>query len=262
MAKEIFNRYENKYLLNYDQYIEINNIVSEYMVKDAYNKDDSTYLISNIYFDTEDDHLIRTSLQKPKYKEKIRMRAYGPTNDDDFVYLEIKKKFDGIVNKRRTKLKLKEANEFIMNGKLEKIEDYMNVQVVREIEYFLKMNKVIPKVYLSYERLAYFAKDDDDLRLTIDREIRADRKNLSLNYVNVGNKLLDDKLYLMEIKSASAMPLWLTHTLSKNKIYPTSFSKYGKEYKDYLLSKTEENFFTNYRLELNEARGGLYGYSY
>ncbi len=229
------------------------------MDKDKFNENDKTYLISNIYYDTLDDNLIRSSLQKPKYKEKIRLRSYGPKTDEDFVFLEIKKKFNGLVNKRRTKLKLREANEFIKNGTIT-LQDYMNPQVVKEIEYFLKLNKVVPKLYLSYERLAYFAKNDNDLRLTIDRNIRTDRKNLSLNYMNFGKEILEDGYYLMEIKSSKAMPLWLTDCLSKNEIFPTSFSKYGEEYKSYL--EENQRSYRKINLPINIYGGEIYGYNY
>lgn len=261
MAKEIFNRYEKKYLLNYDQYIAITKIVAEHMIKDQYNKDDKKYLISNIYYDTCDDHLIRTSLQKPKYKEKIRIRSYGPTSDDEFVYLEIKKKYNKLVNKRRTKLTLKEAKDLIEFNDIE-LKDYMNPQVVKEIKHFLTLYKVIPKVYLSYERLAFFAKDDDDLRLTIDTNIRSDRSQLSLNVANSGDTLLDEGKFLMEIKSSKAMPIWLVRALSENKIYSNSFSKYGKDYKNYLESHEKNVRTAKYSVDMDNLKGERYGFTY
>ncbi len=259
MAIEIFNRYEKKYMLNQAQYDEVNKVLAEYMDKDKFNENDKKYLISNIYYDTNDDHLIRESLQKPIYKEKIRLRSYGPKTDDDFVFLEIKKKFDGLVNKRRTKLTLGEAKDFIKYGKIE-IKDYMNVQVVNELKYLLQMYKLEPKVYLSYERLAYFAKEDNDLRITIDTNIRTERNNISLNEMNIGNVLLEEGQYLMEIKSAKAMPMWLVKTLSDNEIFATSFSKYGTEYKNYLKTNPRGKIVA---YEFNdEYRGETYGYSY
>ena len=117
MAIEVFNRYEHKYLINLHQFDIIKRLVEQYMVLDAYNKNYEPYTISNLYFDTTDDFLIRTSLGKPKYKEKLRMRAYGIPKADAHVFLEIKKKFKGLVNKRRTELKLGEAYEFVKSKK-------------------------------------------------------------------------------------------------------------------------------------------------
>ena len=144
MAIEVFNRYEHKYMLNREQFEKIIKILDEHMDMDSHNEDHTPYTIANIYFDTPDDYLIRTSLSKPEYKEKLRLRAYGVPDRDSKVFLEIKKKFRGIVNKRRTKLKLAEAYSFVATGKAPEPKDYMNTQVLRELEYFLKIyNSII-----------------------------------------------------------------------------------------------------------------------
>lgn len=104
MAIEVFNRYENKYMLSQSVFEKVQARLSEYMELDAYNKQHETYTISNLYYDTPDNYLIRTSLQKPNYKEKLRVRAYGVPDTGDKVYVEIKKKFAGLVNKRRSAL--------------------------------------------------------------------------------------------------------------------------------------------------------------
>ena len=137
MAIEVFNRHEQKYLLDADTFQKVLEVMDEHMMPDKYNVNREPYTISNIYFDTEDDYLIRTSLSKPKYKEKLRLRSYGVPNNDSNVFLEIKKKFNDIVNKRRTVLKLSEAYDFISSGKPPEIKEYMNKQVLKEIEYFL-----------------------------------------------------------------------------------------------------------------------------
>ncbi len=261
MAIEIFNRYEKKYLLNENQYNQMTKLISVYMNKDKFNQNDKKYLISNIYYDTNDDYLIRQSLQKPKYKEKIRLRSYGPKTDDDYVFLEIKKKYNGIVNKRRTKLTLREAKELIEFGKVEE-KEYMNIQVLEEIKHFLSLYSVVPKLYLSYERVAYFAKSDNDLRITIDTNIRTDRERLSLNQMNIGAKLLEDNKYLMEIKSSKSMPIWLVSALSEYEIYPTSFSKYGTEYKNYLKSSRKESILHTFGFTREYKGEAVYGYTY
>ena len=128
--------------------------MDEHMDMDSHNIDHEPYTISNIYFDTPDDYLIRTSLSKPKYKEKLRLRAYKVPNMDSKVFLEIKKKFKGVVNKRRTKLKLSEAYDFVESGIAPAPQSYINAQVLKEIEYFLKIYDLSPKLYLAYDRIA------------------------------------------------------------------------------------------------------------
>ena len=232
MAIEVFNRYEHKYMLDRETFEEVIKIMDEHMVMDSHNEKHTPYTIANIYFDTPDDYLIRTSLSRPEYKEKLRLRAYGVPNSDSIVFLEIKKKFNGIVNKRRTKLKLSEAYRFIESGKAPEPEEYMNPQVLHELEYFLKIYDLSPKLYLAYDRIAYFEKDNNDLRISFDMNIRSRRYDLALEKGDYGEKLLDEDIYLMEIKTSFAKPLWLTHMLAELDIKRKKFSKYGTEFKN------------------------------
>lgn len=239
MAIEVFNRHENKYLLTSDTYEMLTRKLREYMELDEYNKTHPFYTISNLYYDTHDNHLIRTSLAKPKYKEKLRLRAYGVPSLEDKVYLEIKKKVNGMVNKRRTKLLLHEAYEFVNTGEKPDIKKYMNQQVLKELEYFLKVYELSPKLYLAYDRQAYFAIENRDLRLTFDTNIRTRREDLRLEAGDHGDKLLDNDVWLMEVKAENCIPVWLVKILSEYKLYKTSFSKYGTEYKSMIKKQLE-----------------------
>lgn len=230
MPIEVFNRHEQKYFLDTATFKKVLSVMDEHMQPDKYNIDHKPYTISNIYFDTDDDYLIRTSLSKPKYKEKLRLRSYGVPNYDTKVFLEIKKKFNGIVNKRRTVIKLSEAYDFILSGKPPTVKEYMNKQVLREIEYFLRIYPLRPKVYLAYDRIAYFEKGNRDLRISFDQNIRTRRYDVALEMGDYGEKLLPYGIYLMEIKTSKAMPLWLTHMLAEYDIKRRSFSKYGTEF--------------------------------
>jgi len=234
MAIEVFNRYENKYMLEANTFEKLQNRLSEYMKLDAYNENKETYSITNLYYDTPDNYLIRTSLQKPKYKEKLRLRAYGVPYSGGKVYVEIKKKVAGLVNKRRSTLKLEEAYAFLESGELPVEQPYQNRQVLREINYILQTHELYPALYLSYDRRAYFGIEQSDLRVSFDCNIRTRRHDLALEYGSYGNMLLDRDCWLMEIKAAQSIPLWLCKLLSEYQIYPTSFSKYGSEYSQML----------------------------
>lgn len=231
MAIEVFNRYEHKFMLNEDTFNRVIDIMDNHMELDSHNKNHNTYTIANIYYDTEDDYLIRTSLASPRYKEKLRLRSYGIPEENSTVFLEIKKKHKGIVNKRRTALFPSEAYSFLETGKAPEIKEHMNRQVVRELEYFLGFYKPQPKVYLAYDRIAYFEKGNPDLRISFDTNIRSRRYDLKLENGDYGERLLKEGLYLMEIKTSLAMPLWLTHMLTELEIKRCHFSKYGTEYK-------------------------------
>jgi SPX domain protein involved in polyphosphate accumulation len=246
MGIEVFSRHESKFLIDIHIYKEIENRLLQYMELDEYNRAHEFYTISNLYFDTKENNLIRHSLSKPTYKEKLRLRAYGIPNADGKAYLEIKKKVCGLVNKRRTKLKLGEAYDLVATGKKPVIKSYMNKQVLNEIEYILKIYDLEPKLYLAYDRKAYFSKINRDLRITFDSNIRTRRYDLKLESGDYGENLLDKDKWVMEVKAENSIPIWLSNLLSEYKIYKTSFSKYGKEYENQLLN--------NRQLSLNDKK--------
>lgn len=231
MAIEIFSRVEQKYILTQKQLDALTPLLNENMNADAFNKDGTCYPISNLYFDTTSDELIIKSLEKPVYKEKLRLRSYGQVKDMTApVYLEIKKKFDGVIYKRRTQMTLPEAYAFIQNG-TEPQSPKTNWQVLHEIENLMQRYELSPKVFIYYERLAYFSKTDTDFRLTLDKNILTRRQDLKLESEIYGEPLLQEGQWLMEAKAAKSFPLWFAHFLSENKLYGSSFSKYGNEYK-------------------------------
>ncbi len=238
MAKEVFNRYELKFRINDKQYKELRKRLSEYMEADAYSKDGGFYTICNIYYDTPDNDLIRRSIDGPVYKEKMRLRSYGTVGTDTKVFLEIKKKYEGLVNKRRTKMILQDAYDYFETGKKPEVQPFMNGQVLNEIDYMKNRLGLVPKLFLSYDRCALFAKDDKEFRVTFDRNITARRYDLGLHYGVYGDKLISDDEWIMEVKIDRAMPLWMTKILSEMKIYKDKFSKYGREYELYIEAKT------------------------
>lgn len=228
-----FKRYEMKFMLTQAQLDTLIPKLLEYMKPDEHCQNGEEYSIYNIYYDTRDHHLIRHSLSKPYYKEKLRLRSYEvPTSPNDKIFLELKKKIGGIVNKRRAVLTLKEVDDFIKLGKHPVTANPMTHQVVNEIAYFLSHNDVAPAVYISYKRLAFFGKADKDFRVTFDYEITTRRTDLSLAKASYGKQLLDKGQYLMEVKLSSAVPIWLSKVLSGLSIYRTGFSKYGQEYQN------------------------------
>lgn len=243
MTIETFNRYETKFLIDRIQFEAVRKGIANKTVPDAYNVDGKVYTICNIYYDTDDSLLIRTSLSKPKYKEKLRLRSYGIPKAESSVFLEIKKKYAQNVNKRRTKIGIKAAEQLVTHGIEPPYLLGMNMQVLEELKYFVSIYDLKPMVYIAYDRQAYVGIGDKTLRITFDKNIRTRRDGLSLEYGDYGTPLLKEGIWLMEIKCSSAIPLWLTAILSENKIYKISFSKYGEEYKQYLNKTSVKNTF-------------------
>ncbi len=223
--KEVFRRVEKKYLVKKEQYEPFLEIVKEHMSPDSWGR--ST--IYNMYFDTPSHTMIRASLDKPVYKEKLRLRCYGKPNDDSTAFVEIKKKYRGVVYKRRISMTYREAMDFTCRG----IPPERDSQIAHEIEWLLEFyDRISPAMILTYDRTAYFAKDDPELRITFDSELLSRDYDFDLSLGAYGKPLLPEGDCLMEIKIPDAMPLWLTHALDKYGIFPANFSKYGTAYTD------------------------------
>lgn len=226
MSQEIFERYEKKYMVTERQHELLCRHLKGRMVMDEYGR----HTISNIYFDTDDFELIRISNEKPEYKEKLRLRAYGAVHKESTVFLELKKKYAGIVYKRRVSLSLEEAENYLYRGMVPPV----NNQIFREIDYAVRLYGLKAAAAVAYDRRAYYGLEDGELRITFDEKIRCRQKELHLNYGPVGTEILPPGYLLMEVKIPGAMPLWLSHLFSELAIYPVSFSKYGTYYQNVL----------------------------
>lgn len=232
MYDSIFRRVEEKYLLSKEEVKRLFEDIGKYLEHDKFYE--ST--ISNIYFDSNNNDLIVNSIDKPIYKEKIRVRCYSkvPTLNSE-VFLEKKDKYKGIVGKRRIKMTLGDYYNYINNGVYD-----TNNQIMKEIDYYIKYYKLKPYVYIAYDRKSYKGKDDSSLRITFDTNLRSRVDDLRLELGDAGKKYFKNDYYIMEIKTLGAMPLWLVRSLSKLNIYPASFSKYGKIYENEVINNKEE----------------------
>lgn len=240
-SNNIFTRIEKKYVLTEEQYQAILPVLHERMMPDIYGE--ST--VGSIYYDTPNDRIIRSSIEKPAYKEKLRIRCYRTPGEHDTAFIELKKKYKGIVYKRRIAMEYASALAFLSGegGDSPEIE----TQIGREISYFLKFYEGIrPSYALFCERIALIARDNPDLRLTIDANLRYRRKDLDLRLGTYGKRLLPPGQYVMEFKTPLAMPLWMTALLDENRIYPSPFSKYGTAYTMELREELEDGQHPDY----------------
>ncbi|MDD6058227.1 MAG: polyphosphate polymerase domain-containing protein [Clostridiales bacterium] len=229
-----FQRYEYKYLLTRRQKEKILQALEPYMALDAYGRT----TIRNIYFDTDNYRLIRHSIERTGYKEKLRIRSYAKAKPDSMVFVELKRKYDSIVYKRRLSLEEKEAVEWVVGQTPCK----QNSQIANEIDYFLDYYKTLhPVAFLSYEREAFCERAGGDFRVTFDDGILCRQEELSLEGDIWGIPLLPEDCVLMELKCAGGIPLWMTDALSKERIFRTSFSKYGTAYQTIIYPQMKGN---------------------
>ena len=254
----VFERYERKYILDPAAKEAVLQAMEGRMKIDRYGKT----TIRNIYLDTEEYDLIRTSLSGPEYKEKLRIRSYKQVGSTENVFVELKKKYKGIVYKRRVEVPVFQAMDWLCAGgdmpENEDLKDQPNfLQIGKEIDYFLSRYRkadLSPKVFLSYDREAYAPVDEREkatgLRITLDTNILARDHDLFLKSPVYGTPVLNKSLTIMEVKVSKdgAMPMWLARCFSENGIVKSSFSKYGKYYTDEIVTgKTSDD----------NAKGGL-----
>ena len=226
MENSVFQRHEIKYLLDSCQRFIVEQAFRSHMLPDPHGE--ST--VCNIYYDTPNYRLVRKSLEQPVYKEKLRMRSYGPVMPEEKVFLELKKKYKGIVYKRRIEL-AEDRAEAYMDGLSPLPYDS---QIGREIDYFrLFYRGLRPAVYLCYDRSPWFCACDPNLRATFDRNIRWRQEDMTLTAPSGGEALLLQHQSLFEVKTAGAIPLWLVQALDRAGAQKTSFSKYGEAYKSF-----------------------------
>ncbi len=216
-----FKRYELKYMMTRAQKEDLLRAMEGHLQLDRYGH--ST--IRNIYFDTDTFRLVRRSIEKPLYKEKLRVRSYQRAGEKSMVFVELKKKFESVVYKRRVMLPHREAMDALENDRPLPISSQIGAEIAAFREFYGPTLK--PAMLLTYEREAYFPVDGTDFRLTLDENILWRMDNMDLGAEAYGNAVLDDDRVLMEVKTPGGIPLWMTRFLTENKIYQTSFSKYG-----------------------------------
>jgi hypothetical protein len=220
----VFKRYELKYMLTLEQKEKILDAMSPYMEIDKYGGT----TIRNIYFDTDTYRLIRRSIEKPAYKEKLRIRSYSQATKDSTVFVELKKKYETVVYKRRLPLCEQDVMAWVCREKACPVD----TQISHEIDYFIDFyEKLTPTVFLSYEREAYYDRRGGDFRVTFDDHILCRQTDVSLCSSTYGTPILPEGKVLMELKCSGGIPLWMVKALSCEHIYKTPFSKYGTAYR-------------------------------
>lgn len=231
MAQQIFRRKETKYLLTESQVQELLRLIEPHIKKEKYFKGTNC----SIYFDNDNRYLAIHSLEKPLYKEKVRIRSYGIPKMSNTVFLEIKKKYNGIGNKRRIPVKLSDFYQYMESGKLESA----TPEIKKELDVCIKRYGLKPALFLAYDRTSYCDKNNSAFRLTFDRNVRSREHDLLLEHGDYGEKFFNDNTVVMEVKALNAYPFYFVHALSKLQIFPASFSKYGRVTEKILTAKNQ-----------------------
>lgn len=227
-----FKRYEYKYRITLTQYEHLKEVMANHMKMDDFAR----HTINNIYFYTPDFLLIRRSLEKPVYKEKLRVRWYGPRGEKTPIFIELKKKYKGVVYKRRIKRSWRETKGYFKHQEPLPAKD--QGQITKELDYFMGFYENLrPALFLGYEREAFFGLENPDFRITFDQNIRCSEGELYHQKNNNGDRILPWDEGLLEVKTGEGLPSWLLDFFAEESIYRSSFSKYGTAYREILLPK-------------------------
>nr|WP_280736910.1 MULTISPECIES: polyphosphate polymerase domain-containing protein [unclassified Enterococcus] len=237
--KKVFQRKENKYGLSFETYDLLIKAIQPYMSEDKYG----LHTILSLYYDTEDYQLIRHSMEKPRYKEKFRLRSYGVPNENSQVFLELKKKIQGVVYKRRLALNYQQAQNYHQNFQTYPLITGKEKQIQEEIDWVLARYQLKPSVLIAYDRCAFHLIDDEesDFRITFDANIRYRKEELDLLKGCQGKLVAPEIAILMEVKAMGAYPVWFTQILSQLNIHKISFSKYAQTYQRYIYPKESKS---------------------
>lgn len=227
-----FERVEKKFILTQPQAEALMRDLTAYMAVDKYGQ----HTIRNLYYDTDDYALVRKSIEKPKYKAKFRLRAYGTPAEDALIFAELKKKYRGVVYKRRIAAEPEAIRRFLAGETI----DGENPQIQRELHRYFAEHTIRPRVFLAYERVALYGLADPALRVTFDTHLRFRTEHLERFTDDTGTLICPNDPVILEVKLANAAPLWLAHLLSRHRIYMSSFSKYGTCYLNHLARRTPD----------------------
>lgn len=233
-SNEVFERKEKKYLLTQAKYEALLKRLQEFMDIDQYG----LHTIHTIYYDTKNLDIIRHSVDKPKFKEKLRLRSYGLATDDSQVFLELKKKVAGVTYKRRVALTYQEAKNFLNFG----VKPTRTNQIFKEIDWYTRQHQLEPKTLISYDRVALKGKKDENFRITFDHQIRYSLTDFDLTAVKESEQtlLMAQPLVLMEVKIFEAFPLAISRLFSELHIFQNKFTKYGNVYHWVLFPEWEQ----------------------
>lgn len=257
---DVFERKEMKYRITAAQLAELLPVLQEHLVP----ADFADATVRSLYYDTPGDDLIARSIEGPLYKEKLRLRVYGDGYDPAMpAFVEIKKKFKGIVYKRRVMLSLAAAEAFLDGMPYEEaLAAYpladkklaaqvrenaaKNKQIANEIAFFMQRYAPLqPSILTACSRCSLVDPDGGDLRITIDTQLCAKHRPTNIGDVDGAGALIGEGDAIMEIKSTFALPLWLTSALSSVGAYKQSFSKCGAAYAQAMRTQNEERPMQN-----------------
>lgn len=228
MVKEVFKRYELKYLISFEQYISLCEHLLEKMKYDAYGTE-GKYNIVSLYYDSDDSKIYYETRNKLRFRQKLRLRIYDQADETSTAFIEVKQKFKNVVNKRRTALPLNEAYDLLNTSGADWEQrnwQASNRQILKEAMHFKSLYDLRPELVVSYDRQAFSGIDEPDLRVTFDYNLMCRTDDLRIENGPEGQHFIDRDNVVLEVKVSETVPFWLSRLLSEHGCSKQSVSKF------------------------------------
>jgi SPX domain protein involved in polyphosphate accumulation len=239
-----FNRFEIKYVLQYHQYFPFRESIKDYCRPDSHAGDNGFYPVHSLYFDSPNFRCFWEKIDGESFRRKLRARIYDRSGS---IFLEIKQRLNKTVQKRRMLTDANTLGQFLGSSAL--TGNPRNKSIEAEILFLKAHYRLEPKIIVSYWREAFFASDQEGLRITFDKTMCFEDVELDLFGARTSEKrFIDDRLIIMEIKFNHTLPLWLTKLLRSHSLYIQKVSKYckacEKAFPEIIYAMTEPRLFT------------------
>lgn len=224
-------RLEYKYLIPVDKLDSFRRELLPFVNLDDKHNDGNEYIVRSIYFDTHDLRFYREKVEGYKIRKKLRIRGYNFVENANPVFLEIKRKNDGYINKNRAPLEYQNLDEFLESASINDfiIKDSNGELHKRDAEkflYHLRKNSLKPIVLIVYDREAFFSKFDESLRITFDKNLRYKIYPSLENLFSEDLQVLHKNNFILEVKFSEGFPNWLSNLINKYQLSRKSLSKY------------------------------------
>lgn len=218
-------------MLTQAEYRALREAILPYMTYDTYGDPHGKYNIVSLYYESDDKVIYHETMNKLRFRQKLRLRVYDQVTTEDNSFIEIKQKFKNVVNKRRSILPLKDAYRVLSapyDESLIQSSNASNAQILREALHFKELYALKPATVVSYDRQAFsgVAENEQDLRVTFDYNLMCRAEDLALENGPEGIHFVDEDLVILEVKVSNSVPFWLSRILSDFNFTRQGFSKF------------------------------------
>ncbi|MFX1445368.1 MAG: VTC domain-containing protein [Promethearchaeota archaeon] len=234
LRQKYFNRFEIKYQISMIQKNILSRQIHPFMELDPYVNNNHNYEVRSVYFDSPFRKSFFEKINGVGIRVKLRIRYYPDfqNGNQEFVFLELKKKINENVSKSRILVPFLDAFEIIDNS-TEKAKNFYNKATnedkikLKEMWYLFNRYNLKPICVVCYNREPYMDKMENRFRLTFDTNVRVRYFDFDLHSGEGSKYVVPPNLCIMEIKFNNFIPNWIIKIFQKNNIIQEKTSKFA-----------------------------------